>query len=178
VGGVGPRGKLIKEGTMEVILRDHVENVGKRGEVVKVANGYARNYLLPRKLALLATPGNMKQIARERVKLDANEAEEKGAAEAVAAKMAGVEAIITRKVGETEALYGSVTTADIADALAKLGFETDKRKIGLREPIKKIGEYIVPLKLHREVTVNVPVKVVAEGKLDAAPKAEAAPKEG
>ena len=158
---------------MEVILRDHVENVGKRGEVVKVANGYARNYLLPRKLALPATPGNMKQIERERVKLDAKEAEEKGAAEAVAAKMAGVEAVITRKVGETEALYGSVTTADIAEALAKQGFETDKRKIGLREPIKKLGEYTVPLKLHREVTVNVPVKVVAEGKPEAAPKAEA-----
>src|SRR5437868_11400737 len=99
---------------MEVILRDHVENVGKRGEVVKVADGYARNYLLPRKLALAATPGNMKQIERERVKLDVKEAEEKGAADAVAAKMAGVEVTITRKVGETEALYGSVTTAEIA----------------------------------------------------------------
>jgi large subunit ribosomal protein L9 len=159
---------------MDVILRDHVENVGKRGEVVKVADGYARNYLLPRKLALVATPGNMKQIARERVKLDAVEAEEKGAAEAMAARMAGVEAIITRKVGETEALYGSVTTADIAEALGKLGFETDKRKIGLREPIKKLGEYTVPLKLHREVVVSVPVKVVAEGKPEAAPKTEAA----
>jgi large subunit ribosomal protein L9 len=165
---MGRRDKPNKEGTMEVILRDHVENVGKRGEVVKVADGYARNYLLPRKLALPATPGNMKHVERERVKLDAHEAEEKGAAEAVAAKMAGVEAVITRKVGETEALYGSVTTADIAEALAKLGFETDKRKIGLREPIKKLGDYTVPLKLHREVTVNVPVRVVAEGKAEAA----------
>ena len=162
---------------MEVILRDHVENVGKRGEVVKVADGYARNYLLPRKLALRATPGNMKQIARERVKLDAVEAEEKGAAEAIAAKMAGVEVKITRKVGETEALYGSVTTADIAEALGKLGFETDKRKLGLREPIKKLGEYTVPLRLHREVTVSVPVKVLAEGKPEPALKTEAAPKE-
>jgi large subunit ribosomal protein L9 len=162
---------------MEVILRDHVENVGKRGEVVKVANGYARNFLLPRKLALPATPGNMKQIQRERVKLDAKEAEEKGAAEAVAAKMAGVEAVIARRVGETEALYGSVTTADIAEALGKLGFETDKRKIGLREPIKKLGEYTVPLKLHSEVTVNIPVRVVAEGKPEAALKAEAPAKE-
>jgi large subunit ribosomal protein L9 len=162
---------------MEVILRDHVENVGKRGEVVKVADGYARNFLLPRKLALLATPGNMKQIARERVKLDAVEAEEKGTAEAMAAKMAGVEAIISRKVGETEALYGSVTTADIAEALGKLGFETDKRKLGLREPIKKLGAYTVPLKLHREVVVSIPVKVVAEGKPEAAPKIEAPAKE-
>src|SRR4051812_45212214 len=157
---------------MEVILRDHVENVGKRGEVVKVADGYARNYLLPRKLALPVTAGNMKHIERERVKLDAREAEEKGAAEAIAAKMAGVEAVITRKVGDTDALYGSVTTADIAEALAKLGFETDKRKLGLREPIKKLGDYSVPLRLHRDVTVNVPVKVKAEGKPDAAPAKE------
>src|SRR3954465_10665172 len=155
---------------MEVILRDHVEKVGKRGEVVKVANGYARNYLLPRKLALLVTPGNMKQIERERVKLDVQEAEERSAAEAIAGRRAGVEVIITRKVGETEALYGSVTTADIAEALAKLGFETEGRTPGRREPIKKLGEYPVPLKLHREVTVTIPVKVVAEGRPEAAPK--------
>jgi large subunit ribosomal protein L9 len=155
---------------MEVILRDHVENVGKRGEVVKVANGYARNFLLPRKLALPATPGNLKQVERERVKLDAKEADEKSGAEAIAARMAGVEAVISRKVGETEALYGSVTTADIAEALGKKGFETDKRKIGLREPIKKLGVYTVPLRLHREVIVQLVVKVVAEGKPEVAPK--------
>jgi large subunit ribosomal protein L9 len=158
---------------MEVILRDHVENVGNRGDVVKVANGYARNFLLPRKLALPVTAGNMKQIARERVKLDTQEAEEKAAAEAVAAKMAGIEAVITRRVGETEALYGSVTTADIAEALATLGFEVDKRKLGLRDPIKKLGTYSVPLKLHREVTVDIPVRVVGEGRASAPPKAEA-----
>jgi large subunit ribosomal protein L9 len=154
---------------MEVILRDHVDNVGKRGEVVKVADGYARNYLLPRKLALVATPGNLKQVERERVKLDAKEAEEKGAADAVAAKMAGLEIVISRKVGETEALYGSVTSADIADALSAKGFDVDKRKIGLREPIKKLGEQTVPVKLHREVVVQVPVKVVAEGKPEVTP---------
>ena len=159
---------------MEVILRDHVENVGKRGEVVKVADGYARNYLLPRKLALLATPGNLKQIERERVKLDAREAEEKSGADAIAARMAGVAVVIVRRVGDTEALYGSVTTADIAEALAKLGHEVDRRKLGLREPIKKIGEYTVPLKLHREVVVQLPVRVVAEGKAEAAPKTESA----
>jgi large subunit ribosomal protein L9 len=155
---------------MEVILRDHVENVGKRGEVVKVADGYARNFLLPRKLALPATPGNRKQIERERVKLDSKEADEKSGAEAIAARMAGVEAVISRKVGETEALYGSVTTADIAEALAKQGFETDKRKIGLREPIRKLGVFTVPVRLHREVIVQLPVKVVAEGKPEVAPK--------
>ena len=154
---------------MEVILRDHVENLGKRGEVVKVADGYARNYLLPRKLALVATPGNLKQVERERVKLDAVEAEEKGAADAIAAKMAGLEVVISRKVGETEALYGSVTSADIADALAAKGFDVDKRKIGLREPIKKLGSQTVPVKLHREVVVQVPVKVVAEGKPEVTP---------
>ena len=156
---------------MEVILREHVDHLGQRGEIVKVADGYARNYLLPRKLALLATPGNLKQIERERVKLDAKEAEEKGGADVVAARMAGVVVIVTRRVGETGALYGSVTTADIAEALGKLGHETDKRKLGLREPIKALGEYTVPLKLHREVIVQLPVKVVAEGKPEAAPKA-------
>ena len=154
---------------MEVILRDHVENVGRRGEVVKVADGYARNYLLPRKLALVATPGNLKQVERERVKLDAREAEEKGAAESVAAKMAAIEVVISRRVGETEALYGSVTSADIAEALGKYGYDVDKRKIGLREPIKKLGSHTVPVKLHREVVVQVPVKVVAEGKPEVTP---------
>jgi large subunit ribosomal protein L9 len=154
---------------MEVILRDHVENVGKRGEVVKVADGYARNFLLPRKLALVATPGNLKQVERERVKLDTKELEEKTAAEAVASRMNGLEVVISRRVGETEALYGSVTSSDIAESLAKKGFEIDKRKIGLREPIKKLGELTVPVKLHREVTVQVPVKVVAEGKPEVAP---------
>ena len=154
---------------MEVILRDHVENVGKRGDVVKVADGYARNYLLPRKLALIATPGNMKQIERERVKLDAKEAEEKTVAEALAARLGAIQVVISRRVGETEVLYGSVTSADIAEALAKRGFETDKRKIGLREPIKKLGEVAVPVKLHREVIVQVPVKVVAEGRPEVTP---------
>jgi large subunit ribosomal protein L9 len=154
---------------MEVILRDHVENVGKRGEVVKVADGYARNYLLPRKLALVATPGNLKQVERERVKLDLKEAEERGAAENIAAKMASLEVVISRKVGETEALYGSVTSADIAEGLAKQGYDIDKRKIGLREPIKKIGSLTVPVKLHRDVVVQLPVKVVAEGKPEVTP---------
>ncbi len=154
---------------MEVILRDHVENVGRRGEVVKVADGYARNYLLPRKLALVATPGNLKQVERERVKLDAKEAEEKVAAEAIAAKMSGVEVVIARRVGETEALYGSVTSADIAEALSLRGFEVDRRRLGLREPIKKLGSHTVPLRLHREVTVDVAVKVVAEGKPEETP---------
>src|SRR5690348_7712418 len=134
---------------MEVILREHLENLGRRGEIVKVADGYARNYLLPRKLALLVTEGNRRQIERERSKFEAKEAAEKGDAEALAARLGGAEVIIGRKVGETEALYGSVTTADIAEALAKLGFDVDRRKLQLADPIKKIGEFDVPLRLHR-----------------------------
>ena len=148
---------------MEIILRQHVDHVGRRGEVVKVADGYARNYLLPRKLALLATDGNKRQIARERVKLDALEAEERKVAETVAERMAGVAIVIARKVGETDVLYGSVTTADIAEALAAKGFDVDKRKLHLADPIKKLGQFDVPLKLHREVTATVKDSVVAEG---------------
>ena len=149
---------------MEVILREHVDNLGKRGELVKVADGYARNYLLPRKLALLATEGNKKVIEREKVKFDAKEAEEQGVAQAIADRLGNVEIDIARKTGETDALFGSVTNADIAEALSAKGFEVDRRKIQLHEPIKKLGEYTVPVKLHREVTVNLKVKVVAEGK--------------
>ena len=148
---------------MEVILRDHVDNLGRRGEVVKVADGYARNYLLPRKLALLATEGNKKQIERERAKFDAKEADERKVVEAQAARLANVEVVIARRVGDTEALYGSVTTSDIADALAAKGFDIDRRKLVLADPIKKIGETDVPVKLHRDVTATIKVKVVPEG---------------
>ena len=148
---------------MEVILREHVDNLGRRGEVVKVADGYARNYLLPRKLALLVTEGNKQQIERERSKFEAREHEEKKVAEAMAARLEGVEIQIARKVGETEVLFGSVTSADIATAMTAKGFEIDRRKLHLREPIKKLGEYDIPLRLHPDVTVPVKVKVVAEG---------------
>src|SRR6185312_14745455 len=104
---------------MEVILREHVDNLGRRGEIVKVADGYARNYLLPRKLALLATEGNKKQIEREKVKFDAKEAEDQKVAQAMAERLNSIEVEISRKVGETDALYGSVTSSDIAEALAK-----------------------------------------------------------
>ena len=147
---------------MEVILREHVENLGRRGEVVKVADGYARNYLLPRKLALVATEGNRKHVERERVRFEVREADEKRIAEAIAERLANVELVIPRKVGETEALYGSVTSADIADALLAKGFEVDRRKLQLHEPIKRIGDFDVPVKLHREVTSTVKVKVVPE----------------
>jgi len=148
---------------MEVILREHVDNLGKRGEIVKVADGYARNYLLPRKMALLATDGNKKQIEREREKFEAKESDERKVAEAIVARMAGVEITIARKVGENDVLFGSVTSADVAAALGEKGFEIDRRKLQLPEPIKKLGEFDVPLKLQRDVVATVKVKVVAEG---------------
>jgi large subunit ribosomal protein L9 len=144
---------------MEVILRDHVENLGRRGDVVKVADGYARNYLLPRKLALPSTPGNLKVVERQRKIADAAELAERAGAEALAARLALAACVLARRVGEHEALYGSVTAADIADALAGQGFEIDKRKIQLAEPIKQIGEFSVAIRLHRDVVAHVPVKV-------------------
>ena len=148
---------------MDVILREHVENLGRRGEVVKVADGYARNYLLPRKLALVVTDANKKQIDRERVKFDARELEEKKVAEAIAERMTNLEIQISRKVGETEALYGSVTTTDIAESLSASGFTIDRRKVQLQEPIKRLGEFEIPIKLERDVVATVKVKVSAEG---------------
>jgi large subunit ribosomal protein L9 len=153
---------------MEVILRQHVDNLGERGQIVKVADGYARNYLLPRKLALPATEGNKRHVERERRIVESREAEEKGQAEAIATRLAAVDITIARRVGETDQLYGSVTAADIADYLKTHGFEVDRRRIMLPDPIKAIGEHSVPLKLHRQVTVPLKVKVVKEGAQTAA----------
>jgi len=148
---------------MEVILREHVEHLGQRGEIVKVSDGYARNYLLPRKLALKATEGNRKHVERERKIMETRETQEKQQAEAIAARLTALEIAIARRVGDTEQLYGSVTAADIAEFLKTKGFEIDRRKLILPEPIKAVGEHTVPLKLHREVTVPLKVQVVKEG---------------
>jgi large subunit ribosomal protein L9 len=145
---------------IEVILKEPVETLGGRGDIVRVADGYARNYLLPRKLALAVTPGNRRQIEAEKQRALAREAEERGGAEALASKLAQVECVVARRVGEKETLYGSVTSADVADALARLGFDVDKRKIHLDEPIKALGEFFVPVKMHRDVTAQVKVLVV------------------
>ncbi len=153
---------------MEVILREHVENLGKRGEIVKVADGYARNYLLPRKLALPATGGNRMHVERERKIMESRESDEKAAAEAIASRLNTIDIAIARRVGDTEQLYGSVTAADIVDFLKAKGFEVDRRKLILPEAIKSLGEYDVPLKLHREVTVPLKVRVVKEGAAAAA----------
>jgi large subunit ribosomal protein L9 len=147
---------------MEVILREHVEKLGRRGDVVKVTPGYARNFLLPRKLALAVTEGNKKIIARERKLADARELEDKQTAEALASRLSAAEITIERRVGETEALYGSVTSADIAEALAAKGLEVDKRKIHLDDAIKAIGDFTVPVRLHRDVTAQVTVHVVKQ----------------
>jgi large subunit ribosomal protein L9 len=144
---------------MEVILREHVENLGRRGDLVKVADGYARNYLLPRKMALSATPANKKIIERERRILDVREAAEKADADALAARLAAVECTIARRVGENDTLYGSVTAADVAEVLTAKGFDIDKRTIQLHDPLKQLGEFSVPVKLHHSVVGQVKVIV-------------------
>jgi large subunit ribosomal protein L9 len=147
---------------MEVILREHVEHLGRRGDVVKVAEGYARNYLLPRKLALLVTEGNKRQIEHERKLAEARELEEKQQAEAYAERLGQLEIEIPRRVGENDTLYGSVTSADISHALQAKQFDIEKKKIVLPEPLKALGEFTVPVKIHRDVTAHVKVKVVPE----------------
>jgi large subunit ribosomal protein L9 len=148
---------------IEVILKEHVEHLGRRGEIVKVADGYARNYLFPRKLALAVTTENKRQIDRERAKAEARDAEEMQIAQALATRLEAVELAIARRVGENETLYGSVTSADIAEALAARELTVDRRKIQLPEPLKTLGDHVVPVKLHRDVTADVKVKVVAAG---------------
>ena len=150
---------------MEVILREHVDKLGRRGDVVKVAAGYARNYLLPRKLALAVTESNKRQVERERVLGEARELEEKSQAEAFAKRLGQVDIEIARRVGEHDTLYGSVTSADIAQALQAKGFDIDKRKIQLADPLKALGESGVPVKIHRDVTAHVKVRVVPEHKV-------------
>ena len=147
---------------MEVILRERIDNLGRRGDVVKVAEGYARNYLLPRKLALAVTDNNKRQIDREKKIAETREAEERSQAEAIAERIAQLEIEIARRVGENDTLYGSVTSADIAHALQAKGFEVDKRKIQLSDPLKALGESTVPIKIHRDVTAQLRVKVVPE----------------
>ena len=147
---------------MEVILREHVESLGRRGDVVKVAEGYARNYLLPRNLALAVTENNKRQIEREKKLAEARDREEKSQADAIAQRLAQLDVEIARRVGENDTLYGSVTSQDIAQALKDKGFDIDKRKITLAEPLKALGESTIPVKIHRDVTAQVRVKVVAQ----------------
>jgi len=160
---------------MEVILREHVENLGRRGEIVKVAAGYARNYLLPRKLALAVTDENRRQIERERKAAEARDLQERQDAEGIALRMAAAEVVMARRVGEHDALYGSVTTADIAQVLTEQGFHVEKRKIVLAEPIKQLGEFEVTIKIHHDVQGHVKVKVVPLGGAQPAAETPAVP---
>lgn len=147
---------------MELILRQDVPKLGRRGDVVEVSAGYGRNYLLPKKLAMLASAGNRKVVEQMKAAAVRREATEKGEAEQLAGQLTGVALSIARKAGETGTLFGSVTSLDVADALEKAGYQIDHRKIELDGPIKQLGEYQIPIRLHREVTVAVAVQVVAE----------------
>jgi large subunit ribosomal protein L9 len=147
---------------MEIILRQAVENLGKPGDVVKVKSGYARNYLLPHGLAFEATPGNLKRIQQERDRLEAAENERRGAAQGVAEKLEQVSLTFSARVGEEGKLFGSVTASDIAQQLETQGFRVEKRQIDLHEPIKALGVYRVPIRLHADVKPEVRVWVIKQ----------------
>lgn len=144
----------------EVILRAEVDQLGHAGDVVEVAPGYARNFLVPRGLAYVATEANKHRVAQEKKKYVEKLAEQKVAAEGVAGRLEGKEITFVRMAGEEDQLYGSVSTADIAEALEEAGYDVDRRLVGLDEPIKSLGEFEVPIRLHPEVTV--PIKVIVE----------------
>ena len=147
---------------MEIILREDVDKLGHRGQVVKVATGYARNYLLPQKLAVTATEANKKIVEQERQAHLRREAKVQGDAQDLAKLLGGVELTIAQKAGENDQLFGSVTTADIAAAFEKQGYTIDRKRVMLDEPIKTLGDYKVSVRLHREVNIEVPVHVVKE----------------
>jgi large subunit ribosomal protein L9 len=155
---------------MEVILKEDIANLGLRGEVVKVADGYGRNFLLPRKLAMQANDTNKAVIEQMKAAAARRSASEKAQAEELVAKFGNLSLSFTRRSGEQGHLFGSVTSADIASELAAKGFEVDRRKIQLGEPLKGLGEYNIAIRLHREVTAHVTVNVLAE----ATPEAEGA----
>jgi large subunit ribosomal protein L9 len=147
---------------MEIILREDVERLGTRGQVVKVADGYARNFLLPRQKAVPATEANRKIVEQERQAHVRREAKLQGEAQDLANLMAGVVVTFAQKAGENDQLFGSVTAKDVAEALEKQNFTVDRRKILLEEPIKTLGEFKVPVRLHRDVTAEITVQVVKE----------------
>ncbi len=162
---------------MEVILKEDIVNLGHRGDVVKVADGYGRNYLLPRKLALQATETNKAVIEQMKASAARRAATEKAQAEEQVTRIEPLVLSFTRKAGEQGHLFGSVTSADIAAELATQGFEVDRRKIQLNEPLKSLGDFVVPIKLYREVTARVKVKVLAEAAEETETEAPAAAEE-
>ena len=156
---------------MEVILKEDVANLGHRGDVVKVADGYGRNFLLPRKMALQATLANKAVIEQMKASAARKSASEKAVAEALVAKLEPLTLSFTRKTGENGHLFGSVTSADIAADLESKGFEVDRRKIVLAEPLKSVGEFTVNIKLHRDVVAHLKVNVLAEATEEVVPAA-------
>lgn len=148
---------------MKLILRDHVTNLGERGEIVNVAPGYARNYLVPKGLAFEATPGNIRTIELQKKVWEAREVKVVEEAQAFADRLSAVELSVTKKAGESETLYGSVTNAEIAELLSAKGIEIDRRKIHLEEPIKSVGDFTIPVKIHPKVTAEIKLKVAPEG---------------
>jgi len=147
---------------MEVILKEDVPKLGSRGDVVKVAEGYGRNYLLPQKLAIVADEGNKAVIVQMKAASVRRSAKEKTQAEELAKQFDGVSVSFTRKSGENDQLFGSVTSGDIAEALEKKGLSLDRRKIQLHEPLKTVGEFTVPVKLHKDVTTHLKVVIEKE----------------
>jgi large subunit ribosomal protein L9 len=147
---------------MEVILREDIDKLGQRGQMVKVTAGYARNFLLPRRMAVAATESNKMIVEQERQAHLRRDAKASSEASELGKLMSAVELTITQKAGENDQLFGSVTTSDIAAALEKAGYSIDRKKIQLDEPIKQLGDYKVSVRLHREVAIEIPVHVVRE----------------
>ena len=161
----------------KILLREDIDDLGARGEIVRVRAGYARNYLLPRKLAVEATASNVKQIEQERAALLKKEANERSTAEAQAERMRSLVLKFERKAGEQGALYGSVTSMDIAEALKDRGYEIDRHRIHLREPLKRTGEFSVPVRLHRHVTIDLQINIASEGEVIVGHMKEAEPEQ-
>ncbi len=151
---------------MKIILIQEVDNVGRRGQIVNVSDGYARNYLIPRKLAMPASAANQKYVETQKLNWAKQEAKLKDEAEVLAKALGDVSIAVAKKVGEGDSLYGSVTTMEIADGLSARGFAIERRKIRLEHPIKTLGEYTIPIKLHAEVTAHIKLLVQREGEAE------------
>jgi len=152
---------------LKIVLREHVEHLGDRGEIVSVAAGYARNFLIPKRLAVEATPGNLKVIEQQRRVFALKEAREVGEAEKMAARLSAIELSVTKKAGESGTLYGSVTSSEIAEMLLTKGVEVDRRRIHLSDPIKSLGDYEIPIKVYRQISGTVKLHVVTEAAREA-----------
>jgi large subunit ribosomal protein L9 len=162
---------------MTVILNDYIEHLGERGDSVKVKPGYARNYLLPKGLAYIDTPGNRKRFDEEQHRWEEMDLKRRSAAESIFSEMQGLELIFERRAGEKDVLFGSVTSVDIAKELVARGFDIDKRRVLLSDPIKELGSTTVDIHVHRDINVTVPIHVVRPGEQPKAAEAEEAPTE-